>query len=212
MLYSSQRGLPVKNETFIEENYAKETVTINIIWANIFALIILLISALVFGLPFYLLWHNKYVIVSDNYGGLMAGIISGIKAFLLFFSGIILHEMIHGIFFMIFAKKGIGAIKFGIMPANKLFSPYCNCKEPLKPNHYKIAAIMPTLILGIIPAILSLFTGSYILALYGIIYIGGGGGDILIVMKLIKEKKDSWILDHPSDIGYYAYRSIKPKV
>jgi hypothetical protein len=31
-------------------------------------------------------------------------------------------------------------------------------------------------------------------------------------MKLIKEKKDSWILDHPSDIGYYAYRSIKPKV
>jgi hypothetical protein len=42
------------NEIFIEENCIKEEATVNLIWANIFGLIVLAVAALFFGIPFYI--------------------------------------------------------------------------------------------------------------------------------------------------------------
>jgi hypothetical protein len=125
---------------------------------------------------------------------------------LILIPGIIIHELIHGVFFMIYTKKGLKSIKFGIMPVNKLFTPYCNCIEKIKIKHYRIAVIMPTIIIGIVPAMVSLFIGNLALFIYSIIFIGSGAGDILIIMKTIKEKNNTWVLDHPSECGFYIYR------
>jgi hypothetical protein len=47
---------------------------------------------------------------------------------------------------------------------------------------------MPTILLRIIPSIIALFIGSYLFIFFGIIFIAGGGGDIFILMKLMREK------------------------
>ncbi|MDR2535357.1 MAG: hypothetical protein LBD29_04905, partial [Treponema sp.] len=48
------------NDIFVEENYTKEEVIINIFWANIFGLFVLAAAIILFGIPFYLIWHEKY--------------------------------------------------------------------------------------------------------------------------------------------------------
>ncbi len=38
------------------ENYKKDKLTINIVWANVFGILILIPITLIFGLPYYLRW------------------------------------------------------------------------------------------------------------------------------------------------------------
>ncbi|MFV0530111.1 MAG: DUF3267 domain-containing protein [Flavobacteriales bacterium] len=66
---------------------------------------------------------------------------------------IFIHELIHAFFFYIFCKKGIGSVKIGIK--KELLTPYVHRKEALTKNQYTIALLMPLIILGIIPLILS---------------------------------------------------------
>ena len=183
------------------ENYEKEEVIINIVWANVLAIIMIIPIIIIFGIPYFFIWKETVV---SSIGASSSSSRFWFLPFLI--GGIILHELIHGIFFAMFAKEGFKSIKFGIMPASKLFTPYCHCKEPLKLNHYRLAAIMPLIILGIIPTIISICIGSLFLFALGIIFITAAGGDILLFQKTLKESKDSLIFDHPSEIGYYLYR------
>ena len=180
-------------------NYEKEEVKINVVWANVFAIIMIIPVIIIFGIPYVFIWKETLVndIVASSYS---------LRFWLALIGGIILHELIHGSFWAIFTKEGFKSIKFGIMPASKLFSPYCHCKEPLKLNHYRLGAIMPLMILGIIPTIISICIGSLFLFALGIIFITAAGGDILLFQKTLKESKDSLIFDHPSDVGYDIYR------
>lgn len=190
---------------FNEEDYLKEEVIIDITKANGFALLVLIVPLLVFGIPYYLIWHGQLLDIIRNSGS-MGSLFGSLFFFLALIVGIVLHELIHGVFFAIFAKHKFKSIKFGIMPASKLFTPYCHCKEPLKINQYRVGGIMPLIILGIIPAIISLFNGNLFLFCIGIVFIMAAGGDILIIQKTLKEEKDSLIFDHPSEAGYYIYR------
>ncbi|MDR2536706.1 MAG: DUF3267 domain-containing protein [Treponema sp.] len=199
----------MENE-FVEDEYIKEEVIVNIVWVNIFGIIILAIAIAVFGIPFFMIWHEQYSIsIGINTAMSLQERIKNLAiAFSILIPGITAHELIHGIVYAIFAKNKWKSVKFGIMPAKKLFTPYCCCKERLKINHYRIAAIMPLIILGIIPATISIVLGNYFLLLWGIIFTVGGCGDILIFIKTLKEKKGSWILDHPTEAGYYVYKKI----
>ena len=198
--------------SFLEENYVKEHVIINIKWANIFGIIVLAIAIVLFGIPFYLFWHQGYpaseIVTVNATLSLLERIINIAIVLLILIIGIIAHELIHGIVFAIYSENKFKSIKFGIMPASKLFSPYYHCNEVLNIKHYRIALIMPTILLGIIPALISIFIGNIFLLFWGTIFIMAGGGDILMFVKLLKEKKDNWVLDHPSEAGYYVYKKI----
>ncbi|MDR1837644.1 MAG: DUF3267 domain-containing protein [Treponema sp.] len=192
---------------FIEENYIKELVKINIVWANIFGIIVLAVAMILFGIPFYLFWYQEYP-VSNTTLSLLEWLKNISIIFLLFITGIIAHELIHGVVFAVYSENKFKSIKFGVMPASKLFTPYCHCKEVLNIRHYRIALIMPSILLGIIPAMISIIIGNIFLLFWGVVFIMAGGGDILMFVKTLKEKKDSWILDHPTEAGYYVYKQI----
>ena len=67
---------------------------------------------------------------------------------------IVVHELIHGITWAIYAKDGFKSIGFGF--SLKAFCPYCTCTEPLKKSAYIVGAMMPTVILGFVPCVVSL--------------------------------------------------------
>ena len=187
--------------------YYKEKHTIDLIKANKFGLRVLLLTLTLSLLLFYLVWGNsaltkfKDLIAMEGVGSVLSGMAIFFAALI---GGIVAHELIHGIFWALFARKGFRSIKFGIL--KQYLTPYCHCKEPLKVKHYIIGAMMPAVILGIIPTIMAIILGFPGWLLFGIFFISAAGGDFLMINLLQKEDKNAWTQDHASEPGYYMFR------
>ena len=168
--------------------------------ANGVAIKYLVLFALVFGVPYVLIWgiKSRPLFTSDNF------IINALLSLFIFIGGIILHELIHGFFFAVFAKKGIRSVRFGIMW--KYLAPYVHCNEPLKIKHYKIVLLAPLFFVGILPAIAGIFYGSFLLTAFGVILSAGAAGDIMIYQLIKKENPENYVQDHPSEAGYFLFR------
>ena len=170
-------------------------VTIDIVKANVFGLAVLVVSAIVFLVPFFFIWRGSPV---ERMMGTYVGLLIFSVGVLV---GIVVHELIHGLTWACFAKSGWKSISFGVMW--KMLTPYCHCSEPMSIHHYMWGAMMPCVILGVIPAVLSLFVGNLLLLAFGVIFIAGAAGDIWMTLLLTKEKPNSLVLDHPSEAGFY---------
>lgn len=117
--------------------------------------------------------------------------------------GVIFHEALHAIGFIIFGKAKLKDIKFGVIW--KHITPYAHCKVPLKVNAYRIALLLPVILTGIIPLIIALSIGNGLLFSVSVFLIAGGLGDWIIFRKLEKYPHTSLIADHPSEIGCIVY-------
>ncbi len=193
----------------LPENYQKEKLTIDIVKANVNALIMIIPIFVVFAFPYFLLWHDgfKNTGIRSMLEIIDIGIIGNAILYLVaLFAGIVLHELIHGMTWALFTEKGFKSITFGIM--KELMTPYCHCKEPLRVKHYILGGIAPAILLGLIPAILSWVTGSFPLLLFGIIFTLAAAGDFMIINLLRKEKMDDFAEDHPSEAGCFVYRKV----
>ncbi|MGD2033811.1 MAG: DUF3267 domain-containing protein [Bacteroidales bacterium] len=190
------------------EGYDKEKLTIDIVWANVFGLLIFIPVIIVYGLPFYIIWSDGFTrsALTDFLDTLTMGEVAfgAFGMFLILIAGIVLHELIHGITWAIYAKKGFRSIRFGIML--KMLTPYCHCKEPLKVGQYIAGAIMPAVILGVVPAVAAIVTGHFGLLVFGIFFTAAACGDFLVINLLRKESTNSLVQDHPSEVGCYIYR------
>ena len=120
-------------------------------------------------------------------------------------AGIVAHELIHGIVFALFAKEGFRAVRFGILI--KSLTPYCHCNEPLSARHYRTSTVMPAIVLGIIPFLVSLYNGSGALLLFGLFFTIAAAGDFIILYLLRKEPAYVLVQDHPEKIGCYVFRN-----
>lgn len=162
--------------------------------ANIKTIRLIVPIILLFGIPYYFLWEEQFSIK------LITNIASKTWQILVFIViGAILHELIHGFFWAINLKDGFKSIKIGMMW--KYLTPYCHCKKPLKMKHYRLGAIMPAILLGFIPAVLSLFLGHLGLFGFGVFFSIAAGGDLLMIWLLRNEDKDDLVQDHPDKIG-----------
>ena len=112
------------------------------------------------------------------------------------------HELIHGITWSRFVEGGWKSISFGFIA--EYLTPYCSCNQPMKKHQIIIGALMPTLLLGIIPGIIALFTGSSLLMALALVMIVGGGADMMIACKLLLYRskcKEVLFIDHPYELG-----------
>ena len=179
-----------------EQEVKGRKVAIDIVKANIFAVVIMVVAAIVFLVPFFWIWKDKKPI--DE---LLGGFGDWSITFILFIVGIVVHELIHGLTWACYAKSGWKSISFGVMW--KLLTPYCHCDEPMRIHGYMMGAMMPCVILGIIPAVAALFIGSLPMLAWGILFIAAAAGDIWMTWLLTKENPRSMVLDHPSEAGFY---------
>ena len=65
---------------------------------------------------------------------------------------------------------------------------------------------MPSIILGLLPAIVAIYIGNFGLLLFGIFFTMAACGDFLVINLLRKENMKSFVQDHPSEAGCYIYR------
>ena len=118
----------------------------------------------------------------------------------------ILHELIHGITWSIFAKNHFHSIDFGFIWSS--FSPYCTCSEPLKKWQYLLGTAMPTLVLGGGAAVVSVMTNQLLLFILAEYMILSGGGDFLIILKSMlyrTDKQESVYCDHPYECAFVVF-------
>lgn len=119
--------------------------------------------------------------------------------------GVVIHELIHGITWVIFGHKPFSVIKFGFHW--KTFTPYAHLKEPVDVNAYRLGGFMPGFILGILTFILSLVLGNGNLLWFSLIHTSAAGGDWLILWLIRNVQAGKQVEDHPTNAGCYVLES-----
>lgn len=151
-------------------------------------------------IPFYIVGHFLFVVIWKNREPLID---LNVATFIKYFSvllAIVIHELIHGTVFAMYASGGFRSVKFGF--SRTMWSLYCHCTEAIKIKHYRRAGIAPFIILGVMPYILSLATGVNWLKVFGLLLCIGGFGDLLVWIKLLRYDKNLLVRDHPSKMGF----------
>ena len=116
--------------------------------------------------------------------------------------GIVIHELIHGISWVIFGHKSFSSITFGFQW--KTFTPYAHLKESVEVIAYRLGAFMPGFILGILTYSLSLMLGNGDLFWFSIIHTSAAGGDWFILWLIRNVRSDAHVEDHPTNAGCYV--------
>lgn len=184
-------------EEMKQNGYTAHDLTFDATQANLLAIVITIPIALLLFVAYF----AKNGLVSFRLS------LFQILLFLVVMLGLfVIHELIHGITWAIFAKDHWKSISFGIlMPQG---NPYCTCNAPLKKSEYVLGGIMPTLLLGLLPALIGIQTGIFSIFLMGVLMTIGGGGDLLLIQKLLRYKpkgREVIYLDHPHEIGLIAF-------
>jgi len=168
--------------------------TISIFKANLFGGVIFVLISLTSLFFFNLRFGLKNKIFFDTNWDIFFFV-------LLFCISIFIHELIHAFIFAQYAKNGWKSVKIGVLW--KKLTPFAHCSESLKRNNYIFAVILPFIVQGLIPIIFSFLTSKIFFLIYGIIMSTAAGGDILIFLMLLRVSKNSTILDHETECGFW---------
>lgn len=165
--------------------------TFSLVKANLLSVpFSLLVIGIIFSFYFLLLGNNK-----EEMDRLNGFIVLGSFVVCIF-----IHELIHGLFFAKYTKGGFKNIRFGIHW--KALTPYCHCEEAIQVRHYRIAILMPTVLLGFAPLVIGfLFKEINVVGISALMIIGGIG-DFIALWILKDFKKETIVLDHPSKMGF----------
>lgn len=184
-----------RSEEMKQQGYTRHELTVSIGAANAFALI-LLIPLFVGGCGLFYLFHHTLAFARLNMVVFLIAIV------LL----IVVHELIHGLCWSFFTPHHFQEIRFGVMMPS--LTPYCTCLVPLPKGAYIFGAVMPLIVLGIVPMIAAIIIGEPTLLLIGIIMTDSAAGDIMIIWNLLRYKSSASeviYMDHPTEAGGVVY-------
>ena len=177
--------------------YRDTELTISIVKANIFGII--------FAVPVFVTGFMAFIMKNGT-----SGLILTPRELFLFIVGVVvltvMHEFVHGLVWGMYAEHYYKDIRFGII--KKYLTPYCSCTTPIREGPYIAGGLMPLIVLGILPSAASVFNGSYLMLLLGLIMTVAAAGDIMIVWQLLKYKTDAkevLCLDHPTMGGLVLF-------
>ena len=117
---------------------------------------------------------------------------------------VFIHELLHGLGWAIFGKKGWTAIRFNI----SALMPSCTCQAVLTKRQYLAGVLAPFLVLGLGSAIfLWIYPGTISVVTMMVNFVAAGA-DLMIAVSVCRQPNDVLIADHPSQAGYVAYSKI----
>ena len=181
------------SDELLQKGYRRSELTVGIVSANAFG-VALLIPLAVIGLGLFYLKNRS---LAQGFGSMPF-----LWVMLVFAVLIPVHELIHGISWAVFAKHHFKDIEFGFM--KQYLTPYCTCKVQLSKGQYLFGALMPLILLGILPMIAGILIGSMPVLLIGILMADAASGDIMIAWKVVRYKSraaDVLYIDHPTQAG-----------
>ena len=113
--------------------------------------------------------------------------------------GVLLHELIHGLTWAGLSRLPWRTIRFGFDA--KTFTPFAHSPIPLRANVYRWGAVMPLLVLGLVPTAIGIATGHARLMAFGAFFTLAAGGDVAILWMIRDISSSALVLDHPTRGG-----------
>lgn len=179
-----------------QQGYRRVDLVVDVVQANVMAVVVMLPFLAAAAVLFFALNPVGEVYIP------LSGMALWLLAFLVL---VVLHEAIHGLTWGLMAPHGFKAIAFGVIW--QMLTPYCTCNDGLKRWQYLLGGLMPTLILGFGLAGLATAQGSLWLFSLAEVMILGGGGDFLVVLKILRhpQKDGAVYYDHPYECGLVVF-------
>lgn len=159
----------------------------------------ILISLLFSGIP-YLFLYGFRSIMNGFYQFFQIEVL-----LIVFIFGIVSHELLHGIGWLISGGVSFRNLHFGV--DWKSLTPYAHCDKALPVNAYRLGSLLPGVALGIIPWFISLLTKDVFLWYLGTFFILSAAGDFYMMWLIRKIKPPLKVKDHPRKIGCLVYKS-----
>lgn len=157
---------------------------LNMVWANILSLVMIIVPIVILTLLNFPFYNLKF---------------SGLHLFFIIIY-FILHELLHGVGFLLFAKDKKN-IKFGItLEKGVLFAA---CQEKLNKKAILVSLLLPLITLTFISLPIGIINKLPFLVILSIMNFGGAIGDILMSLLILKSPSDVLYIDYNTDVGCY---------
>lgn len=186
--------------------YKQEQKSVNPIRTSVLSLILIIPGFFIFGVPYSLIWGFENLaqkVLSSLSLSFGTDVFDFILDLALLGLGSIIHVFIHGIVWAYFAKDKFKSIKFGVFW--RMLSPYCFCIEPLKLNNYRLGIILPTLIVSILPGVISIWLQNPDLLIFSAFMLILSSSDFYLLYLLKGVRKDALVLGMPIETGCYIF-------
>ena len=115
------------------------------------------------------------------------------------FAATLFHELLHAIGWTFFGRQPWSAIHFGVFW--KALTPYTHLKVPIEVNAYRLGGLLPGLVTGVLPYLVSLWLGSAAWLWFGLMMTAAASGDLLVLWLLRRLPAGTLVQDHPSRVG-----------
>ena len=127
------------------------------------------------------------------------------KIFILLVLGIIVHELLHALTWMLLQKEGFTNIKFGFNW--QALTPYTHYTKAMEVWKYRLGGIMPGIVMGIAPVIISYVLQNASINFIGFLFVWAATGDIISLWMIRNLKGSQMVKDHPDELGVLVLES-----
>ncbi|MBP6017016.1 MAG: alpha/beta fold hydrolase [Candidatus Promineofilum sp.] len=123
-------------------------------------------------------------------------------------AGLFLHELGHLIGYRLFGRVGPGAarLSFGRAP----LAPQIQCDSPMAATAFRRMLWLPGLALGIVPAVVAIAVGSWVLLIWGVWMTITAGGDVAALWAMRDLPAATPVRGHPRRVGCVVLPITEP--
>ncbi len=156
-----------------------------------------ILSIVAIFVPWYLMfrfWDDNHLfqLFTENVSHL-------IIAFVVMFAWMILHEILHGTFYILGGAKKKN-ITYGAALEKGVF--YCRCGEYVNKKTIMMSLMAPFTIIGVITMIIGFITKQWWLVILSGINIGGAGADLCMFFFFLKRNKDVKFMEYGDSLFF----------
>ena len=112
---------------------------------------------------------------------------------------VVVHEGLHAVGFRVAGRAPREAVHFGIH--RPTLSPFAGCRVPLPAGAYRVAVLLPAIVLGVAPVAAGLATGAAWATAWGAFMLLTAGGDFVALWAMRSVPSTARVLDHPERVG-----------
>jgi hypothetical protein len=168
--------------------------TVSFEFANGLAIAVLLGTALVAGGVYSILWG------APTFGDLGEVLDHPILAVLgVSVASIVAHELLHAVGFHIVGGVPVSQIRFGVIW--RAAAPYASTRAAVTASAYRWAAVLPGILLGLLPLVAGIALGSLLLAFYGLLMFAAAGGDFAALWGMRRVNGSELVRDSTNRVG-----------
>lgn len=120
------------------------------------------------------------------------------RLLVVFAAGVLVHELLHAFAWRL-AGAERGSVSLGFQW--KTLTPYAHSSAPMTARAYRIGALAPGVVLGVVPALAGLGLGAGAVFWFGLFFTLAAGGDALILWLLRGIAPGRLVADHPTKPG-----------